>query len=96
MQRHKDRQVPWFPSSLLSIGCGLLWLFGLGSLVAIALGRVGWRRRLPDDRAGRLLTLVALCFGYGFGSLLLGMAGAFAALQAAVGPWLLLPWPIAG
>jgi Domain of unknown function (DUF4190) len=53
--------------SLLAYGslvCGIIWIFGLGSICAVILGHVALRRVRRTGQAGRGLAVIGLVLGY--------------------------------
>ncbi|REE97231.1 DUF4190 domain-containing protein [Thermomonospora umbrina] len=49
---------------ILSLICGVVWVFGLGSVLAIILGHLARRRTAGNDRRGRWAATGGLVFGY--------------------------------
>lgn len=50
--------------AVVALVCAVVWGFGVGSLVAVALGHLARRRIRRGDRRGGVLALGALVLGY--------------------------------
>ncbi len=47
-----------------SLVCGIIWVFGIGSVCAVILGHLALRRLRRTGQAGRALAVVGLVLGY--------------------------------
>lgn len=50
--------------AVVALGCAVIWVFGLGSLLAVVLGHLARRRIRSRGQRGGAIALVALLLGY--------------------------------
>jgi hypothetical protein len=47
-----------------SLACGIIWVFGIGSVCAVILGHLALYRQRRTGQAGRALAVIGLVIGY--------------------------------